>query len=134
MRSHNQQKIGGFTLVEVLVVMAIISLLASIAVPNYIRSRKRAQAGQVKTDLRMIDDAIQYYVIEHGKSDTDMFAMADLLPYAKAGSRLVATGGKDILGNLIVLNPPLQLPRISPTTYAALSDVAPNAYWSPYLP
>jgi prepilin-type N-terminal cleavage/methylation domain-containing protein len=128
------KKTQGFTLVEVMVVMAIISLLASIAVPNYIRSRKRAQAAQVKADLRMIDDAIQFYVIEHGKSDTSMFVMGDLLPYAKTGSRLVLSNGQDILGNTIVLAPPLQLPRINPTTHAALSDVTTNAYWSPYLP
>jgi prepilin-type N-terminal cleavage/methylation domain-containing protein len=135
MASHkNYRKTEGFTLVEVMIVMAIISLLASIAVPNYIRSRKRAQAAQVKADLRMLDDAIQFYVIEHGKSDTSMFAIGDLLPYTKAGSRLALSSGSDIFGNAFVLNPPVQIPRINPTTYAALSDVTPVGYWSPYLP
>lgn len=128
------RKRNGFTLVEVMLVMAILALLVSIATPNYLRARKRAQASQVKSDLRMLDDAIQFYVIEHGKSDTSMFAMSDLIPYTKSGSRLFLSNGQDILGNSFVLNPPVQLPSINPATYAALSDVTPPGFWSPYAP
>jgi len=51
---------GGFTLVEIMIVVAIIALLAAIAVPNFLRARKRSQATQVLEDLRLIDSAIDH--------------------------------------------------------------------------
>ena len=65
---------------EIMIVVATIGVLAIIAVPNYLRARKRTQAGQVKSDLRMLDEAIQMYVIENNKTDTSNFAITDLLP------------------------------------------------------
>ena len=59
---------GGFTLVEIMIVVAIIALLAAIAVPNFLRSRKRSQATRVLQDLRMIDSAIDQYAIETNKT------------------------------------------------------------------
>src|SRR5664279_1036933 len=57
-------KHAGFTLVEIMIVVAIIALLAAIAVPNFLRSRKRSQATQVLEDLRIIDSAVDLYAIE----------------------------------------------------------------------
>ncbi|MEO6786925.1 MAG: prepilin-type N-terminal cleavage/methylation domain-containing protein, partial [Chthoniobacteraceae bacterium] len=51
-------KHAGFTLVEIMIVVAIIALLASIAVPNFLRSRKRSQATAILEDLRIIDSAV----------------------------------------------------------------------------
>ena len=48
---------GGFTLVEIMIVVAIIALLAAIAVPGFLRARKRSQAVRVLEDLRLIDHA-----------------------------------------------------------------------------
>ncbi len=45
----------GFTLVEIMIVVAIIALLAAIAVPGFLRARKRSQASRILNDLRMID-------------------------------------------------------------------------------
>src|SRR6201986_2730974 len=58
---------GAFTLVEIMIVVAIIALLAAIAVPNFLRARKRSQATRVLEDLRMIDSAIDQYAIETNK-------------------------------------------------------------------
>ena len=55
---------GGFTLVEIMIVVAIIALLAAIAVPNFLRARKRSQATRILEDLRQIDSAIDQYAIE----------------------------------------------------------------------
>src|SRR6266436_344506 len=49
------KKRGGFTLVEIMIVVAIIALLAAIAVPGFLRARKRSQATRILNDLRMID-------------------------------------------------------------------------------
>ena len=50
---------GGFTLVEIMIVVAIIALLAAIAVPNFLRARKRSQATRILEDLRVIDSATE---------------------------------------------------------------------------
>ena len=61
---------GGFTLVEIMIVVAIIALLAAIAVPNFLRARKRSQATRILEDLRMIDGAMDQYAIESNKETT----------------------------------------------------------------
>ncbi len=62
------KKRGGFTLVEIMIVVAIIALLAAIAVPGFLRARKRSQASRVINDLRLIDSAVDQYAIENNKS------------------------------------------------------------------
>ena len=59
---------GGFTLVEIMIVVAIIALLAAIAVPGFLRARKRSQASRVLNDLRLIDAAVDQYAIENNRS------------------------------------------------------------------
>ena len=53
-----KSKYAGFTLVEIMIVVAIIALLAAIAVPGFLRARKRSQASKILNDLRMISGAI----------------------------------------------------------------------------
>src|ERR1700710_737253 len=95
----NKSKIRGFTLVEIMIVVAIIALLASIAVPNFLRSRKRSQATQILEDLRQIDSAKDQYAIENNKKAADVVAFADLIPYIKTGTRLATSTGNDLFGN-----------------------------------
>ncbi len=52
------QRREGFTLVEIMIVFAIIALLAAVAVPGFLRARKRSQASRVVNDLRLIDAAV----------------------------------------------------------------------------
>ena len=68
---------GGFTLVEIMIVVAIIALLAAIAVPNFLRARKRSQATRILEDLRIIDSAIDQYAIETNKSSGADVTWAD---------------------------------------------------------
>ena len=65
------KKRAGFTLVEIMIVVAIIALLAAIAVPNLLRARKRSQATRVLEDLRLIDSAIDQYAIESNRATGD---------------------------------------------------------------
>lgn len=123
----------GFTLLEIMIVVSIIGLLATIAIPNYIRARQRSQAVQVMSDLRTLDAAVQLYVIENNKTDKSAFVIDDLIPYVKAGTRLADAAGNDILGNPFVFVPLDQVPKVSPLTYGALSTVAPRAFWSPHI-
>src|SRR5688500_9222908 len=89
---------GGFTLVEIMIVVAIIALLAAIAVPGFLRARKRSQASRIINDLRLIDSAVDQYAIETNKSSGATVNTVDWTNYLKQGTNLYLTG-KDILGN-----------------------------------
>jgi prepilin-type N-terminal cleavage/methylation domain-containing protein len=121
----------GFTLVEIMIVVAIIALLASIAVPGFLRARKRSQASRIINDLRLIDNAIDMYAIETNKSTGNPVNVADWTKYLKTGTNLYVTG-KDILGNLYGPQSVDSIPKVTTAAYNALSDVAADPFWSPY--
>ena len=123
---------GGFTLVEIMIVVAIIALLAAIAVPNFLRARKRSQATRVLEDLRMIDSAIDQYAIETNKTTGASVAWNDIKAYLKTGSALYNSNGADLFGNPFGGLTVDTLPSVPPVTKTALSDVAPAAFWSPF--
>ena len=125
---------GGFTLVEIMIVVAIIALLAAIAVPNFLRARKRSQATRILEDLRMVDAAIDQYAIETNKSSNDPANWTDISGYLKTGSTLQQNGGKDMLGNQINGGTFTVdgIPKVAAATFAKLSDVAPAEFWSPF--
>ena len=124
-------KHAGFTLVEIMIVVAIIALLAAIAVPNFLRSRKRSQATQVLEDLRILDSAVDQYAIENNRSSGNP-AFADLQAYIKTGTRLPGSGNTDILGSSFGTYTIDTPPKVPAATFTALSDVAPASFWSPY--
>jgi prepilin-type N-terminal cleavage/methylation domain-containing protein len=121
----------GFTLVEIMIVVAIIALLASIAVPGFLRARKRSQASRIINDLRLIDGAVDMYAIENNKSTGNTVLITDWTKYMKTGTNLYATG-KDILTNAYGVQTVDSIPKVNSATYQALSDVAPDPFWSPY--
>jgi prepilin-type N-terminal cleavage/methylation domain-containing protein len=61
----------GFTLVEIMIVVAIIGLLAAIAIPNFVRARTKAQTNACIANLKQVQGAIQVWAIDQGKTDTD---------------------------------------------------------------
>ena len=127
-RSHRLQ---GFTLVEIMIVVAIIALLASIAVPGFLRARKRSQASRIINDLRLIDSAIDQYAIENNKKTGDTVGTTDWTAYMKKGSTLYMTG-KDLFGNGYGPQSVDSLPKAPQAAWNALSDVAGSEFWSPY--
>jgi prepilin-type N-terminal cleavage/methylation domain-containing protein len=126
-------KRAGFTLVEIMIVVAIIALLAAIAVPGFLRARKRSQASKIINDLRLVDAAVDQYAIERGKKTDDPVLVADWTAYVKKDTNLYATGA-DLLGNPFGNQTVDMIPKVHQTSYEALSDVADSAFWSPYSP
>ena len=131
MLSKINKRRGGFTLVEIMIVVAIIALLAAIAVPGFLRARKRSQATRILNDLRMIDSAVDQYAIETNRITGFGVAVPDWTAYLKSGTVLYNTGN-DLLGNAYGPQTVDSLPKVPAASYAGLSDVAPAAFWSPY--
>jgi prepilin-type N-terminal cleavage/methylation domain-containing protein len=132
-----QNRRGGFTLVEIMIVVAIIALLAAIAVPNFLRARKRSQATRVLEDLRMLDAALDQYAIENNKPSDVTVPFAALKDYLKTGSTLYNAAGtgtdpKDMFGNSYGTFKVDSIPKVSSDTFDKLKDVAPAEFWSPY--
>ncbi|HMG03925.1 MAG TPA: type II secretion system protein [Chthoniobacterales bacterium] len=122
---------GGFTLVEIMIVVAIIALLAAIAVPGFLRARKRSQASRIINDLRLIDSAVDQYAIENNKQSGFSVPVNEWTKYLKVGTSL-ATTGADILGNPYAAVAVDSMPKCPASSWNALSDVAPLEFWSPY--
>jgi prepilin-type N-terminal cleavage/methylation domain-containing protein len=68
MKKTQTARKSGFTLVEIMIVVAIIGLLAAIAIPNFIKARATSQANACINNLRQIDGAINEWALETGQS------------------------------------------------------------------
>jgi prepilin-type N-terminal cleavage/methylation domain-containing protein len=126
-----KKKRAGFTLVEIMIVVAVIALLAAIAVPGFLRSRKRSQAAKILNDLRMIDAAVDQYAIETTKVSSAPVSTADWTNYVKKDTSLYLTG-QDLFGDDYGPQTVDSLPSAPAAAWASLSDVADTTFWSPY--
>ena len=134
-----QSRRSGFTLVEIMIVVAIIALLAAIAVPSFLRARKRSQATSTLETLRMIDGAKDQYAIENGKGPSVTPTQPELAPYVKNGTKLytqlLASNASDALNAAITIGPIDTPPKVDNGTKTALADaLGANAdeFWGAY--
>ena len=74
---------AGFTLVEIMIVVAIIGLLAAVAIPNFVKARNVSQSKSCIHNMRRVDCAIQQWALENGKKDTDQPIEAQVVEYIR---------------------------------------------------
>jgi prepilin-type N-terminal cleavage/methylation domain-containing protein len=85
MKIKTSRKVG-FTIVELMIVVAVIGILAAIATPGFIRARSQSQMNACISNLRQIDEAKQRWALEHGKTEIDTPGDNDILPYLGRGT------------------------------------------------
>jgi prepilin-type N-terminal cleavage/methylation domain-containing protein len=88
-----QSRIKGFTMVEIMIVVAIIGLLATIAIPQWVHARATSQTNTCINNLRQIDGAVQQWALENKEPSTASVSPADVLLYLK-NAVICPAGGK----------------------------------------
>ncbi|MDR3378326.1 MAG: type II secretion system protein [Verrucomicrobiae bacterium] len=84
MKQNKANRKAGFTLVEIMIVVAIIGLLAAIAIPNFVKARATSQANACINNLRQIDAAVNEFALENKKKTADAVSFpGDLTPYIR---------------------------------------------------
>src|SRR4030095_7313466 len=74
---------SGFTLVEIMIVVAIIGLLAAIAIPNFVKAREQAQLNSIVNNLRITEGAKDQWALENKQGTGSTPVVTDLAPYMK---------------------------------------------------
>ena len=85
---------AAFTLVEIMIVVAIIGLLAALAIPGFVKARKQSQGRRILNDVRQMDAAIDQWALENGKKDGDTIDTSAAQSFLKT-----AWTTADLLGN-----------------------------------
>lgn len=119
---------SAFTLVEIMIVVAIIGLLAALAIPGFVKARKQSQGRRSINDARMVDAAIDQWALEKKRAVGDSIVLSEVATYCKGGLPT-----NDALNRAFVILPLLAEDgniTIDPATKTALDGV--GIEWGTY--
>jgi len=94
-----KNKVKGFTLVEIMIVVAVIGVLVAIALPNFMKARKKSIVRTAQASLRKIDGARERFLLDEPKTissiDTIEEMETELVPgYVKVWGSMDFLGGR----------------------------------------
>ena len=126
MTRNAQRHTAAFTLVEIMIVVAIIGLLVVMALPSFMKARKQSQGRRILNDARLMDAAVDQWAMEYNKKDGDTVDTVAAATYLKTTWK-----SNDILGHAFVVSSVgTSQVDIAPTTKSALAGVGID--WSTY--
>jgi type IV pilus assembly protein PilA len=126
-RRGNNRARAGFTLLELMLIVATIGLLAALAVPAFVKVRKQSQGRRVVNDARQLDAAIEQWAVERNRMDGDPVNTTEAAIYLRSQTWI----DNDVLNNPYVINNVgTNQIQVSPVSKSALSSVAVD--WGPY--
>ncbi len=83
----------GFTLVEIMIVVAIIGVLAAIAIPAFTQARETTRENACINNLRQIDSAKEQWAMAEDEADGAAVTFADIEDYIRGGEPNCPSGG-----------------------------------------
>ena len=137
-KQKHHRRCHAFTLVEIMIVVAIIGLLSVLVVPSFVKARKQSQGRRIINDARIIDAAIDQWAQDNGKKDgdaIDTWSQNGIVSYTKNKWTVTGVGAlmfNDVLGNsygftVVGWSPQV---RVNYTSRMALEGVGID--WGPY--
>lgn len=111
---------SAFTLVEIMIVVAIIGLLAALAIPGFVKARKQSQGRRILNDCRQQDAAIDQWALETGQTDGASINTTSCATYLKTAWKTTDLLGNTFGGSNVVGNAQIQ---VSTATKSSLAGV-----------
>ncbi len=104
--ASDRSKEQGFSLLEIMVVLIIIGVMASIVAPRFIERADEAKVDSTKVQMKNIEQALKLYRLQHGRYPTSAEGLQVLVSKAKGGKRYMDSLPKDAWGfDFVYLSP-----------------------------